>query len=222
MAKLTDITGVGDSLADDLRDEGFNSVDTVATADRSELTEVDGVGDSNADDLIESAQEVITTEHTDDDEDDGETREGVKPDYIEETPEDESDGGDEEPANLSETSESDESGSQSDSNEEYTFTLRVNEEEHIDYVTAALVHVKTERMSTNPEQSDVADDLLSEVRGLSDAGDVELTMTADEINTLHSALTQEEQRYQGRVDSVHGPVRDLREQIDDVREEHLF
>lgn len=72
MADLIDISGVSETRADNLRDEGFTSVDDVATADASDLEDVHGVGESTAYDLIDSAQEVITAEHSVDEEADDE------------------------------------------------------------------------------------------------------------------------------------------------------
>jgi len=45
---LTDISGVGPSKADSLREAGFQTVDDVRGADQSELAEVDGIGNALA------------------------------------------------------------------------------------------------------------------------------------------------------------------------------
>lgn len=223
MSNITDIKGVGDDLADELRTKEYNTVDSVANADPEELQEVSGVGESTATQLRDDAREVIKNEHVDQQE------EGEKPDFVdaddsedEEPPEAEDV---DEPQNLSDTAESDDSGdaeSQSDSDTEYTFDLNVNTEDALDYLTASLVRAKTERSSTNPEGAEVANRVLDELRGLTGTGDFSLTMSEDEINTLHSSLVQQQESYQGRVDGPFNAVKDLREQVDEVRSEHFY
>ena len=46
--QLTDISGVGESKADALRDAGFETVEDVAAAEQSELAETEGVGNALA------------------------------------------------------------------------------------------------------------------------------------------------------------------------------
>ncbi|WP_135304332.1 50S ribosomal protein L32e [Haloarcula amylovorans] len=46
--ELTDISGVGDSKAESLREAGFDTVDDVRAADQSALAEVDGIGNALA------------------------------------------------------------------------------------------------------------------------------------------------------------------------------
>ncbi|WP_411964074.1 50S ribosomal protein L32e [Haloferax sp. YSMS24] len=48
ITELEDISGVGPSKADSLRDAGFESVDDVKAASQSELAEVDGIGNALA------------------------------------------------------------------------------------------------------------------------------------------------------------------------------
>ncbi|ELZ93985.1 50S ribosomal protein L32e [Haloferax mucosum ATCC BAA-1512] len=48
ISELEDISGVGPSKADALRDAGFESVDDVQAASQSELAEVDGIGNALA------------------------------------------------------------------------------------------------------------------------------------------------------------------------------
>lgn len=259
MAKITDIKGVGDDFARELRDSGYNTVDAVAEADREELLEVNGVGEGNVGNLQESARSVIVGDHTQDEPvepEDEQLEEGERPDFVDESSadapnegadreadaEDEEDEGtvaerarqnrspeaseqrdrgetEEEPQRLSETAADE---SEDEDNGPYTFTLNVSDPKHFDYIVASLVRVETERRSSNPGQAEIADHILSELRGLDGTGDVELTMEGDEINTLHSALVQQENNYQGRVDGPFNAVRDLRSQVDEVRSEHLY
>jgi large subunit ribosomal protein L32e len=45
---LTDISGVGDSKAESLREEGYDTVNDVQAADQSDLADVDGIGNALA------------------------------------------------------------------------------------------------------------------------------------------------------------------------------
>lgn len=59
MTDLTEIDGVGDSMAKELRKEGFESAEDVAEADRDDLKEVKGLGDQRAEDIYFAAQGAI-------------------------------------------------------------------------------------------------------------------------------------------------------------------
>ena len=54
---LTDLNGVGEDTADDLRAAGYETPADVRDADRDELTEVDGIGETTAADLVDESEE---------------------------------------------------------------------------------------------------------------------------------------------------------------------
>ena len=53
---LTDLNGVGEDTADDLRAAGYETPADVRDADRDELTEVDGIGEATAADLVDESE----------------------------------------------------------------------------------------------------------------------------------------------------------------------
>lgn len=53
--ELEDLNGVGDSLAEKLRDGGYDSVTDVAATEPEELAEIDGVGETLASEIREDA-----------------------------------------------------------------------------------------------------------------------------------------------------------------------
>lgn len=55
--ELTDLPGVGPSLATKLRNAGYYYIDDIQRASHAQLTEVDGIGPALADDLIDAAFE---------------------------------------------------------------------------------------------------------------------------------------------------------------------
>ena len=52
MVELQDITGVGESRADDLVEMGYESVEDVAAADPEDLTELSRVGEDRAIEMV--------------------------------------------------------------------------------------------------------------------------------------------------------------------------
>jgi len=57
--QLDEIVGVGSDTADDLRDEGFETVASIADASVSALAETDGFGTSRAEDVQANAQQLL-------------------------------------------------------------------------------------------------------------------------------------------------------------------
>jgi large subunit ribosomal protein L32e len=53
---LTDLNGVGEDTADDLRAAGYETPVDVRDADSDELTEVDGIGEATAADLVDESE----------------------------------------------------------------------------------------------------------------------------------------------------------------------
>jgi nitric oxide reductase NorQ protein len=59
--ELTDLNGIGDGLAANLRDNGYTSLADIATADTKELAAVPQITEGRADDIIKQAQAEIDT-----------------------------------------------------------------------------------------------------------------------------------------------------------------
>lgn len=231
MTDLTDVTGVSDSRADNLREEGYTSVEDLATADEDELADnVTGVGSSTAPDLIESAQEVLQEQHgveaDDSDEEEEATDNGdVTIEDLEEVNAEEPENYDRERTEEEVTAEDDDPEPEEvdASPELYDVTLTLETDEQYDYLIFALLELKVQRVSSSVEQARMADGLLDEFRPLGGAGEVTVRMDADELNTLHSAVTQVATRYQGNnnVDAFDA-IKHVENQIQAAREEYLF
>ena len=54
---LTDLNGVGEDTADDLRAAGYETPGDVRDADPDELIDVDGIGEATAADLVDESEE---------------------------------------------------------------------------------------------------------------------------------------------------------------------
>lgn len=67
---LTVIDGVGDAVADDLRDAGYETVGAVADAQLAGVADISGVGDTTAHDIIVHALELINGSTDADEQDD--------------------------------------------------------------------------------------------------------------------------------------------------------
>jgi transcription termination factor NusA len=246
MAELTDVTGVSETRAENLRDEGFTTVDDVAEADASDLEDVHGVGESTAYDLIDSAQEVITGEHSSDDEDEPEeeedeeevgledleeVNEGDPEGYNERTEseppeEEEEDEDDVTEVDLSDDEdepEEEEAEEEEDGDDEYTVEVSVPSDEHYDYLLAALVESRLERSSTNLEAQQAINGFIEAVRPLGGEGTAEVELTAFGLNTVHASVQQAESRHQqNRQNDAFEAMRDMKEQVNEARSEYLF
>lgn len=229
MPSITDVKGVSDSRAEDLADEGYNSVEDIATADEDELTEVDGVGPSTADDLIGSAQEILQEEHGVEAEDEPEQEETEEEDVtiedLEEINEEEPDGYDEPRDEEQVTAEDDEEEPEEvdTSPDLYDVTISLDTDESYDYLMLALIELKERRVSASHAQSRIAEGLLEEFRPLGGAGEVTVSMDSEELNTLHSAVKQVTTRYQGNNDvDAFDSLNDVLDQVQSARAEYLF
>jgi len=231
--ELTDVKGVSDSRADDLRDEGYNSVDDIATAEEDQLTEVSGIGSSTASDLVESSQELLQEEHGVEapDEEEKEVEDGTGSDDdvtiedLEEINSGEPDGYNEPRDEEDVTAEDDDPEPEEvdTSPELYDVTIALDSDESYDYLILALVELKVQRVSASHEQSKIASGLLDEFRPLGGAGEVTLSFDSEELNTLHSAVKQVATRYQGNNDvEAYDALKNVEEQVQDARSEYLF
>ena len=231
MPRLNDVTGVSDTRADNLEDEGYTSVEDLAGADEDELTEVTGVGDATAPDLIDSAQELLQESHGVETEDDTEPETGtddgddVGIEDLEEINSEEPDGYDEPREEEDVTAEDDdpEPRDVDTSPELFDVELALGSDEQYDYLILALVELKVQRVSATHEQAQMADGLLDEFRPLGGAGTVNVSMDSSELNTLHSAVKQVTTRYQGNnaVDA-YDALTNIENQIQAARSEYLF
>lgn len=246
MTSLTDITGVSESRAENLREEGFTTVDDVANATESELTVVDGVGDATAPDLIQSARDVLrsTIEGDDGDaEEEAETNtaggDAEDEEDAEEFPDiDSSTGGEEvteedlEGLNGDDGGPDDEPDAEDDEGEpedvdvtpdEFEVTISLESADEFDYLVYALIDMRLGRVNVTHRQDSIANDLLEEVRPLAGAGEVTLETTEAELNALHALLTQTATAYQGEsAVEAFNAIQAVKEQVQTAREEYVL
>lgn len=239
MADLTDIKGVSDSRADDLRDADFITVNDVATTTEDELAEVSGIGQSTAADLIDSAQDVVRADTLgeDDAEDEAEeeteefedsvpdvtedndeyTEEDIE-DLLEETEEMDGGGDDESPAS---DEEEDEEAVEDDGPDEYEFTLAIEDDEMYDFFYHAVVSMRVGEIRANYQQEVVAEEILDQLRDFDGAGSITLSLTRDELNSLHAVLAQAQSSYKAYGTEAFNAIQSTREQVQRVREAFL-
>jgi len=229
MPELINVTGVSDTRAENLEDEGYTSVEDLAAADEDELTDVTGVGDATASDLIDSAQEVLQEAHGVEAENDttpeAENAGDVSIEELEEINSEEPDGYDEPREEEDVTAEDDDPEPRDVDTSPELFDVEVvlSSDEQFDYLILALVELKVQRVSATHEQAEMADGLLEEFRPLGGAGTVNISMDSSELNTLHSAVKQVTTRYQGNnaVDA-YDALTNIEDQIQAARSEYLF
>lgn len=210
MTDVTDITGIGPSKADTLAENGFETVEDIATADVDELAAVDGVGDDRAAEFVLDAEGLLDTEEGDEDD---EIEETVDEEAFDLTPESADE--DEDPVQEVEETEDD----TDETDEPYSVTLSFDSQLQYDVLHAALMRHHEDVYTSNQPASDATQDLLD---GLgTDGGTYELTEF--ELNTLHTAIKQTRVHYQGEnlIDHMDA-LRSVEQQVDDARDEYLF
>lgn len=188
MTDFTEIDGVGPSRAEDL-DERFDSFEELAEADHEELAEMlPMVSQDSALDFVVQAQNIVSGGEDD--------AEGETSDEDEESTEDVS------PADVSdmaEAGESDEESSEPESSEDESFdeTVEMTDLEQ-DLVVAAVVGDVANVYNSNPPRKAAGMKLLEQLR-TQDGGEVTFDgITRMELNTLHSAVRQLKNEFQGR------------------------
>lgn len=231
MPSLTEIKGVSESRAEDLREEDFVTVDDVATADPGDLTDVSGIGSATAPDLIEEAQNVITDSTLDqsEEEEEDDSVDNTVPD-LEEGPEEDEEVTEEDLEQLLEEDEGepdsvpdleDDDGEPEEVDvgpETYELTLTLYDEDMYDYFAYAITDMKVGTVRVSNTQEALAENILGELRTLGGVGELTLSLTEDELNTLNASLTRSATAYKRHGIDVHNDIIDVKEQVSEVRE----
>lgn len=240
MANLEDINGVSDSRADDLRDADFVTVDDIATAEPEDLTEVSGIGEATAEGLIESAQDVITSQTLGDDEG-GEEEEGeaaeeeqtqddageddvpeVTEEDLQELVENEPEG---EPGIEDVTAEDDDAEPREVEvvSAPYDVTISLDTDAQYDYFYFAIIEMKLANNSRAIRGTDVGERVIEQLRGMQEPGDVELSLSRDELNSLYAAVKNTKTSYQGvGRNEAFLALRSVEDEIQAAREEYIL
>lgn len=216
MVELQDITGVGESRADDLVEMGYESVEDVAAADPEDLTELSRVGEDRAIEMVVDAENLSETdEETESDEDtEPETITFDEEDLDEEVEELEEEFEVEEPDD-----EPVEEAVDEERPEEQTFELSFSLDKfESEILTAALIDAYSTLRSRNVSRSEACFSVLEKLRD-----STTLQVTEEELNALHSAVRQRRLEYQGNnhVDMMN-LTRNIEVQISEARDEYLF
>lgn len=218
MVELQDITGVGESRADDLVEMGYESVEDVAAADPEDLTELSRVGEDRAIEMVVDAENLSETdEGTESDEDTESGSETItfdEEDLDEEVEELEEEFEVEEPDD-----EPVEEAVDEERPEEQTFELSFSLDKfESEILTAALIDAYSTLRSRNVSRSEACFRVLEKLRD-----STTLQVTEEELNALHSAVRQRRLEYQGNnhVDMMN-LTRNIEVQISEARDEYLF
>jgi len=233
MAELTDLDGVGESREDNLKKEGYESVESLTDADPSVLgEEVDYLPEDTALELIVQAQNIVAEEDAEIEESEPETitrEEEADADEEEEVVEitdPESEEVDEELEELEEeieeeTSDSDDSSETDDSIE---FSLTFDEKLEYDTFFDSVMGQRAKMLQSNRDGVDVFEHALDQMRLSSGVGaTVELSMEEAELNNLHNCVRQTMIAYKGNnlIDHMDA-IKSVLNDINEVRDEHLF
>lgn len=215
MVELQDITGVGESRADDLVEMGYESVEDVAAADPEDLTELSRVGEDRAIEMVVDAENLSGSEESQPDEDtESETITFDEEDLDEEVEELEEEFEVEEPDD-----EPVEEAVDEERPEEQTFELSFSLDKfESEILTAALIDAYSTLRSRNVSRSEACFRVLEKLRD-----STTLQVTEEELNALHSAVRQRRLEYQGNnhVDMMN-LTRNIEVQISEARDEYLF
>lgn len=233
MAEITDVKGVSDSRADDLQEEGFTTIDDVATASPDALAEVSGIGMSTAEGLIESAQDVIREDTLGEEDEDSEEEEQTQAaddegtdepseeelrELVEEQPEGEISADDVD-------AEDDEEGSELvevEPEEPYDVEIALETGSQYDFFYSVMLDVATNRLYVSGPQEELANYVLDSLRGLSGSGVVELELDTSELNALHAAVVKAKTSHQGGGSRAHSTLKEVEGQVKSAREEYVL
>lgn len=215
MTDFTEIDGIGPSRAETFA-EDYDDFEDLAEADPDVIAEYDYVSHDKALSIVAQAGDIVEErEESDESEDDGE--DDVLPSDIEdlateddaEFVEDESDSVEDEPV-----------GGDEDSSEPDTtsVTFEFNALQY-DLVVTALVQDVSSVYNSNPPRREAGMALLEQMRSQQD-GVVEFDeLSEQEINTLHSAVRQLRNHYQGtNVIEFMNELFDVEDAVDDARD----
>lgn len=236
MASLTDVKGISDSRAEKFIDADYLTVDDVATATAEDISDdIHGVGETTAQNIIESAQDVLMDDTLEDDgvdvdeeEMESDAEEAVSEDDVVVTKEDLEGLNDEPPEDYDTpgemTVESDEDEPRNvDVQEKVPVELELHTPEYYDYLMYTLMELKLGNLNGTAVQTNQASEILEEVREIEGTGGLTLHLDQGELNTLHFGLNQAQQRFYGGDNTTpFEVVRDLKRQINDVREEYFL
>lgn len=233
MTDLTELDGVGESRASNLAEAGYESVEDLPDADAEAIAEeVSYLPEDTALELIVQSQNIVAEKEAEVTE--SEQQPSTITEEVEEAVEQEEamsadeslDTLDEEVEEIAEESEEledeleEESG---DEPEQIEFTISFNEALQYDTLFQALMSERASRLRTNRTGVQTFEYVLGQLRVQSLGDTVELSLTGEELNSLHNCIRQQITDYKGDnlIDHMDA-LKEVMVQIDDVRSRELF
>jgi len=245
MVNVTDIKGVGPSKAENLAENGYESVEDIAQADPDALSSVKGVSEDRALEYMVSAGDLLDEESQDDSEQREEASDefDLTPDEVGEELQDDADDAESEDEGEVEVVEDDEEESAEDESEgdsgesldagedsdggdevdeEPTYEVTVDFNTRMEYHTfhAAIMRYHETQYTSNQPKADAMQMILD---GLESGDGFEYEVSEEEFNTLHTAVKQCRTDYQGNnlIDHMDA-LNKVEEQINNQRRDLLF
>ena len=226
MASVTDIDGVGDARAETMAEAGYDSLESIAEADPADLAEdIPRVTEDRAttftlqaenllkgdepDEEEESEEEVLGPMATEGDEGDAEA---VDEEAEEEHSEEIEDA--EEAAEDAEDEEQKVVGGSSGT-DYYDLTIGSDDERVETEFVAAVTERRRHYRSRNPTRSNICEEILDQYR----ENGLNLSLTRDQLNVLHSAIRGRKDTYKGssQIDEMELMI-EILEQVQEVRD----
>ena len=231
---LTEISGIGSSVADDLADAGFETAEDVAEADVDDLAEVHGFGDARAEnvkeaalDLFDESLEVEVEEIEEEIEEEDEGEEETEAAESDVTPSEDED----DDLSTDDTADADDGDTdveteatvdEEETVETYDVTMTVTGRQYDHFYGALGAHViSLERGNLNAE---ALRDVMIQLRAVSvpAEGETEFTleMTEEQLNYTHQALNEWFNEH--REPPYIKEVKALLDGVQEARAKHLF
>lgn len=231
---LTDIRGVGDGKADQLREAGFDTVEDVAQSSVDELADANGFGEGNAGDIIDNASDAVDEGegNADADESDGES--AGSNDTAEAGAVDGNSSADE----LFDVGTEDDPWSEEDITEfvgpdvsvgddTYLLDLETDAQILVHMIHVVLEEATAQHQSTNVPLRDTAYGLARKLMAVQmESGelvDLKLVLTSEELSALYRALTSGSADYASRsgIPAMWAEFETLRTQVNEKRKEAM-
>lgn len=193
---VLEIDGVGVQKAANLREEGFETAEDVATAEIDELTTVDGLGEAKATEVQNTAIDLLDADLSGSDDDDGADEDAI-----------EADGSEEEV-------------------ERYEVSFSIDQQVGYHVVHIVLEEATSQHQSNSFDMRDdaytVADELMVEiVESDGETFEPELELTLPELNALYRAVKNGSLDYSSRagITGMYGTLESVKGDVNEVRKE---
>ena len=220
------IDGVGQAREESLISEGYEDFEDLAQADASELSNnISRLPEDSALEMIIQAQNLTELENAS-------VTENAS---IENKTESENTSDNDEQITVSET-RSQETGMKSDESEEtvteststdskndYAITISIESDRQYDALYDTLISYRQKLIRTNRQGVSRADEYLDKLRSASVDSVIEISVSEDELNSLHNIVKQNRVSYQGKnySEQLRG-IREIEDEINNQRRELLF